>query len=234
MTAKHSTLKASFLTLLICLVGCGGNFNQPVSAVSRNGEPITATSVFSNVAETWTFQNGFGDISWIDVIPVDENHTVWHYRKNADRAYWAPNVAGAELYFFLEKDSSGAWYSTGGHILMPQGCSWCLPDIHAPVDFTYSVAGVPGHPRPYLILADSGTSVDTIFPDAGVENARWATKMYTMAHLQEWFLVSEQWELSCGHERWWFKPGRGLWYVEPLDQGACVNVDPQLNMTRID
>lgn len=230
----RKTLPQLSILLASIFIGCGGNLTQPTKTTSHNGQSISAAAVFSNVAETWTFQNGFGDISWIDVIPVDATHTVWNYRKNSDRAYWAPNVPSAELYFFLEKDSTGAWYSTGGRILMPQGCPWCTPNPTDPVDFTYSVFGVPGRPRPYLILADSGNSVDTVFPDAGVENARWATKMYTMAHLQEWFLVSEQWELSCGHERWWFKPGRGLWMVEPLDQGACVEVDPRLNMERID
>ena len=223
------------LSLISICWGCGGNVQPSTSPrPAATPVPITAAQVFSNIAETWTFKNGYGDLSFIDVMPVDATHTVWHYYKNSDRAYWAPGVAGAELYFFLEKDASGTWYSTGGHILMPQGCPWCLPDINAPVDFTYSVSGVPGHPRPYLILADSGTNVETIFEDAGVPDARWATKMYVQNREMQNFLISEQWELSCVHEKWWFKLGKGLWIVEPLDQGACVNVDPLLNMERID
>lgn len=213
------------LALLLSLIGCGGDSQQITPQAITS--PIAAAQVFSNVAETWTFQNGFGDITWIDVMPQADGSSIWHYRKNADRSYWMPGGQSAELYFFLAKDSSGAWYSTGGHIIAPFGYPW--DSTHVPQDFTYTVSGVPSHPRPYLILADSGTVDDTVFPDVGLATARWTTKMY----VQDGFLISEQWEGPCIHEKWWFKPGAGLWKVEPLDQGSCFDVDPRLNMQRI-
>lgn len=248
-------MKSITAVLIVALMGCGGNpIATPVKPQSSSPS-ISAADVFSNFAETWTFISHCGNLlpngtrgpvteahTWIQVLPQMDGSTIWHYTKDKDCAYWAPDVPQAELYFFLSKDASNAWYSTGGRIIMPQGCQWCLPNIHDPVDFTYSVAGIPGQPRPYLILADSGTSVDTVFPDAGGPATPWITKMYVRAHLQTNFLLSEQWEgnalhadgTPCGHERWWFKPGRGLWKIEPLDQGACIDVDPLLNLERLD
>jgi hypothetical protein len=222
-----STLALSLILSLTIFSGCGGNPANIVPATT----PIAASQVFSNIAETWTFQNGYGDISTIDVMPQADGSTVWHYLKNADRAYWMPDGKSAEIYFFLERDAAGTWYSTGGHIIAPFGFPW--DSTHVPQDVTYLVPTDPGHPRPYLILGDSGVGVSTVFPDAGVLDNPWITEMY----VQDGFLVSEQWEGACPnqtHEKWWFKPGRGLWKVEPLTQGNCFEpTDPQLAMTRI-
>lgn len=242
-------MKVLLLVLSVALIACGGikpPVGDPVpratpipfATPTPVPTPITADQVFSNIAETWELQDGFGCLLFVDVMPVDATHTIWHYHKNCTGAYWAPGVAAAELYFFLDKDptNGNAWYSSGGRILMPQGCGWCTPTPTSPVDFTYGVFSVVGHPRPYLILGNSGTGVDTFYANSPT-NTRWITKMY----VQDGFLISEQWEANsvhpdgspCGHEKWWFKPGSGLWKIEPLDQGGCVDVDPRLNMERI-
>jgi hypothetical protein len=226
-TGMKSTM---LVALLFLLIGCGGTSPQLTPATHQT---ITAAQVFSNVAETWAFQDGYGDLMQIDVQPVDANHTIWHYTKNADRAYWMPNGQSAELYFFLERDSSGAWYSTGGHIIAPFGFPWDTTVPRPAQDFIYATTSTPGHPRPYLILADSGKGVDTVFLDTAGPDTPWITEMSA----ENGFLVSEQWEGSCpnqAHEKWSFKPGAGLWKVEPFTQGDCNNpTDPKLVMVRI-
>jgi hypothetical protein len=223
-------MKSTTLALLFVLVGCGGSSANLTPATAQSA-PIAASQVFGNIAETWTFQNGYGDISTIDVMPQADGSTVWHYLKNADRAYWAPGVSQAELYFYLAPDSNGQWYSTGGHIIFPIGCPWCS----GPLDLKYTVGLVPGLPRPYLIIGDSGTGVDTAYEDSSGPNGQvhWRTKMY----VEDGFLISEQWEGDCptqAHEKWWFKPGAGLWKVEPLTQGNCyIPTDPNLIVQRI-
>jgi hypothetical protein len=132
----------------------------------------------------------------------------------------------ATIDFFLERDSSGAWYSTGGHIVAPFGFPWDA--THTPQDFTYTTVGIQGHPRPYLILADSGITDDTVFPDITAET-RWKTMTYT----ENGMLVSEQWEGPCIHEKWYFAIGRGLVKVIPFDNGGCSTLDPLETMERV-
>jgi len=71
--------------------------------------------------------------------------------------------------------------------------------------------------------------VQTVFTEFGISDMRWQTNMY----VENGFLVSEQWEGPCVHEKWWFKPGVGLWKVAPLDEGNCQPLDPMLTMERV-
>lgn len=226
--------KIALAAVLLLLCACGGH--SQINRLPQDGTPppphnppppppppIMASQVFSNIAETWQFQNAYGDLSWIQVLPQPDGSTVWHFTKNTCRAYWTPGACSAELWFNLSLDS-GRWYSTGGHILFPFGAPW----DSTPLDLTYTVYSDPGMPRPYLILADSGTTVDTTFPD-NVPHTRWASSMY----VQNGELISEQWEGPCVHEKWHFAIGRGLVKVEPLDLGSCVPANPLLAMTRI-
>jgi hypothetical protein len=198
-----------------------------LAMVRMNTDTITAAQVFSNKAETWEFKNGYGDLTWIDVAPQADGSTIWHYTKNAARAYWMEGGKDAEIYFSLAQDSTGAWYSTGGHIIAPFGFPWDA--THTPQDFTYTADSIPGHPRPYLILADSGTTDDTVFPGDGVADNRWKTSMY----IENGLLVSEQWEGPCIHEKWYFAIGRGLVKVIPYDNGSCTGLDPLLTMEKV-
>lgn len=236
-----------FASLLSSCTGCGG----------FSAQSIKAADVFSNKAETWTFKNGYGDLTWIDVLPVDESHTVWHYTKETKeqialrlfglafnalatnqqdavnaiwgRAYWNPTIKDAGLYFDLERTADGSWYSTGGRIIMPQGCPWAVPWCAGPVDVTYTVPSDPGMPRPYLILADSGVTDLTTYPNPD-PGTLWQTLMY----MEDGMLLSDQREGPCLHEKWYFAVGQGLVKVVPLDDGDCKGLDPKLTMERID
>lgn len=236
-------MKALILVFSLLLAGCGGIVAP--RPFSTTPEVITSAQVFKNVAETWTFQNPRGELTWVDIIPVDENHTTWHYRKNATDAYWAPTTPAAEIWFDLEKDSTGAWYSTGGVVNEPLGCSVCVgPTIMS----RYPVATKPGQNRPYLILpADSTQPVSTaifddVFPIGNglfntAVNEQWQTFSGTEFVSTPVFTglayVSDQWEGPCIHERWWFAPGIGMVKVAPLFEGACTLEDPNETMVRI-
>lgn len=217
--------------VLMLISACGGQMMPPPTSPVMTGSGdctancpvITAASVFSNIAETWVFQNGYGDPTYIDVLPQPDGSTIWHYTKTFCRSYWTPGACRAELYFNLSL-IDGKWYSTGGHVMLPEGAPW-NPN---PIDFVYTVESDPGQPRPYLILADSGTVDNTTLPDPS-PGTRWTTKMY----VQNGFLVSEQWEGACVHEKWWFQIGRGLVRVEPLDTGSCTPADLNLIMHRV-
>ncbi|HET7871033.1 MAG TPA: hypothetical protein VFL42_00885 [Terriglobales bacterium] len=195
---------------------------------------ITAEEVFLNRAEVWTFQNRYGDLTMIEVVPADASHSVWHYTKSHSRAYWSPGVKGAELWFNLERDETGAWYSTGGRVVFPEGCPWCSPGSQ---DFSYQVAPDPGKARPYKIIASGFSSYETTFNDIGVADTFWQTASYMERVSTPFYtgvgLVSEQHEGQCVIEKWTFAPGLGLIKVEPKDAGDCKGLDPNLTMVRI-
>jgi lysophospholipase L1-like esterase len=205
--------------------------------------PIIQTSdqVFLNVAETWTFQNGFGDLSWVDVNPVDATHSIWHYHKNATEAYWGGGTPQAELWFYLEKDAAGNWYSTGGIINAPVGNG----QGSAPaLDVAYPVNTKPPNARPYLIIpAATGFTYTTLFDDTypigGTTlktdiNALWSTSSYTEEVTTPVYtglaFISDQSEETCIREKWYFAPGKGMVKVSPLE---CPGVDPRLDNIRI-
>lgn len=227
----HSpAMKALILVVSLLLVGCGGVVaTKPVSnPISQQAVVITSAQIFDNVAGTWTFQNGYGDLTWIEKIPVDSLHTIWHYSKNAARAYWAPTAEQAELWFDLEDDGNGNWYSTGGIFLAPVGANPIL-------NVAYTVVTKAGHQRPYLIMpAKTGFSYSTLFDDTypvgGTQlntdvNSHWGTASYTEQVTTPLFTglayVSDQTEGQCIHEKWYFAPGLGLVQVIPLDEGSC-------------
>lgn len=240
------------VALCIASASCGGQIPKmpinPIHVATPTPTPvpvntsqapiiITSDQIFKNIAETWTFQNGFGDLSWVDVNPVDANHSIWHYHKNATEAYWDGGTPQAELWFYLEKDAAGNWYSTGGIMNAPEGDNPVLM-------VTYPVNTKPGNARPYLILpAATGFSYSTLFDDiypiGGTTlktdvNTVWATASYTEQVSIPFFTglayVSDQTEGTCIREKWYFAPGMGMVKVSPLE---CPGVDPRLDNIRI-
>lgn len=222
---------ASLLLAITLISGCGAPQNTDTSQ-------IRADQVFANKAETWTFQNAYGDISTIEVIRVDSHHTTWHYTKTATRAYWSPGVEQAEIWFYMEKDPDGGWYSTGGVVNMPFGDFGSDPVLNV----RYPVSTQKGYPRPYLILpAQTAFSYVTQFDDivaingqnlTHIPNQIWRTASYTDQCDTPVYkgpcLVSDQWEGTFIHEKWWFAPGVGLVKVAPLWWP-----DPNITMVRI-
>lgn len=191
--------------------------------------------------------------SWVQILPQPDtldtdgitfiHNTIWHYTKDQPCAYWMPNSVFyedptkplTELYFFLSTDATyattGKWYSTGGHIIAPNGFPWDTTVPRPAQDFVYQVgSAAPGMPRPYLILADSGIRLDTQFDDEGSTTSRWSTYMTVDA---QGCLASDQYEGLRGHEKWHGCIGQGLVYIEVLNQGQLTNVDPRLNLIRI-
>jgi len=210
-----------------------------------NPSPITlsAGQVFLNRAETWTFQNGYGDLTWIDVMPQGDGSTIWHYTKNNPRAYWTPGARDAELWFNLAQVQGGAWYSTGGHIKFPFGAPWDA----TPQDFSYTVSGDAGKPRPYLIIPAIASNtptvaVDTTFPDFA-PNTPWKTETWVewveTPRYTGWAMVSKQSEgfcspvAQCVVEKWYLGIGVGLVKVEQFFNGNPTLVDPLITMVRV-
>jgi hypothetical protein len=249
-------LKASLLSLALFMsftLGCGGQSRR--LPIDGTGDPaptptpavITAAQVFSNTAQTLVFQNGYGDITTVEIIPVDANHSTWHYTKTETRAYWAPGVAQAELFFDLERDATSAWYSTGGIMNEPLGGP--NPQFPNPVIMQrYPVPQTAGQARPYLILPSAtGFSYETTFTDTipigngefvTFPGTHWKASSYmefvTTPMFTGMAYVSDQWEGPCIHEKWWFAPGIGMVKVAPILEGVCSpSTDTNLVMVRI-
>lgn len=235
-------MKALILFFSMLLVGCGG-IVAPKPLPQNIPVKMASADIFSNHAETWTFQNAYGDLTFIDINPTDATHSVWHYSKNAARAYWAPGADSAEVWFDIENDGLGNWYSTGGIFLAPVGPD---PILNVP----YSVVTKAPNARPYLIMsAQTGFNYTTIFDDTypvgGTTlhtdmNSRWATSTYTAQVSTPVYTglayVSDQWEGPCLHETWYFAPGFGLVEVNPVNEGTCTGgptPDPNIIMKRI-
>jgi hypothetical protein len=222
--------------LLTFTAGCGGR-------VSTSPITLLGPQVFNMdmVGQTWTFVNGYGDTTRIDIQPGEiPNSVVWHYTKDNARAYWTPSAEGAELWFELDLDPNNGWYNTTAHIIFRGACrfEWCT----GPRDFTYTNATTPGKPRPYLIVPPKGTTdgtitLNTIFLDFGKPNTRWRTDAYLENVATPVYsgpaLVSEQWEGPCLHEKWYLAPGQGLVQIIPLDEGDCQGLPAELAMVRV-
>lgn len=210
------------VALSALLTGCAG-FSVPCCTTSATTEPLTADAIFDNQSGTWTFKNNSGDTTTVEVIRVDETHTTWHYTKSSARAYWAPPTPNAELWFDLERDETGAWYSTGGVVNEP-----------GIVMTRYVVTQKAGQPRPYLILpARADFSYTAIFDDqlpSGTDayiiakDTEWKTSGYMEDVVTPVYsgpaYVSDQFEGPCIHEKWYFAPKIGMVKILPVAQKA--------------
>lgn len=269
MAAHHSKCFA-LLLLSLSLFGCGGIVNDqdspapratPTPAPVTAPVTITAAQVFSaSIGQVWTFRNGYGDLTTITIeAPPSGNYlpagsVVFHYRKNACRAYPAAGVCGAEYLFALSPEADGSWRSIFTGFIFPDTPPAWANGSHL---WTADFQQVPGMPLPYTIIPATATtgitnSVPTDYDrwdDAGVVNfdsiisgpaaarVRWQTDSYienvsTLVYSGPG-LVSDQFESACIHEKWYFAPGLGLVKVIPLDNGSCTPGDPLLTMERI-
>jgi len=256
-TTKNMYKVLSVVLLCITAIACGGSSlprlpqdgGTPTASPSPTPTPtpaptLAANQVFSNVSQTWVFTSQCQNLNsdgtrgpvvtahtYVEVMPVDSTHTTWHYTKDQPCAYWMPDGISAELYFYLEQDSTGAWYSTGGHIIAPYGYPW--DSTHAPQDFTYTLAIDPPRPRPYLIIpAQSGANtvvMKTTFADTQGPNTPWETDSLTASISTPvytgWSMESHQIEgdcnPSCADEAWFFAAnGMGMVQVTVYNTGS--------------
>ena len=154
-TNAKTILAVLALASIILLAGCGGLPTAP---------PITfkAADLFNTgmIGQTWTFQNGYGDITTVEVQAAPDDaagtqgsHIILHFTKTADRAYWGLNIPQAEDHFLMFQLPSGAWRGVADIPNMPQGCPWCNGHTLA----TLNWHPVPGMPIPYQIVPASVT-----------------------------------------------------------------------------
>jgi hypothetical protein len=155
-------MKSTILALLVVIAGSGGD--SPASAPAT----ITAGQVFSAsmIGQTWTFQNGFGDISTIDIQAAafceagicDGKSVVMHFAKTVCRSYWQPGVCGAELWFVIHLEADGSYRAIASKVKFPQGCpySLCVPST-APTLTTQNPQPIAGMPLPYTVIPAMGT-----------------------------------------------------------------------------
>lgn len=258
MTKKILALFSLSLTIFIS--GCGGNSTAPVST-STQIVTITAAQVFTpHAGDVWTFKNGYGDITKItqEALPpsnlIPAGSISFHYTKNSCRAYWGAGICDADLQFILSPQVDGSWVSPASLFSFPTQ----IPDyMNGHRTLTADFVQVPGMPVPYTIIPATATtgkttsvptqydrfdsfdvlSFDSIVSGPAVARVRWQTDSYIENVSTPIYsgpaLVSEQFESSCIHEKWYFAPGHGLVKVIPLDNGSCTPGDPNLTMERI-
>jgi hypothetical protein len=115
-------MKITILALLLFLAGCGGN-RTPVPANTIPENPFFNASM---VGQAWTFVNGYGDhtVIQIQAAPVgSEAQVVWHYmRKENCRSYWNPGDCNAELWFGITENADHSWSATQ----FLASCALCL------------------------------------------------------------------------------------------------------------
>jgi hypothetical protein len=153
----------SIVLMLMVIAGCSGNSAAPVPAPVT----ITAGQVFnaSMIGQTWTFQNGYGDVSTIDIQAAafceagicDGKSVVMHFAKTVCRSYWQPGVCGAELWFVIHLEADGSYRAIASKVKFPQGCpySLCVPST-APTLTTQNPQLIAGMPLPYTVIPAKG------------------------------------------------------------------------------
>lgn len=253
-----TTLAVSLLFAITIISGCGGA-SPNMTPKTAAPQSITAAQVFdaSMIGQTWTLQNGFGDITTITIeVPpagnyLPANSVIFHYRKSSCNAYPAVGVCGAEYLFALSPEPDGSWRSLLTAFIFPDAPPAWANGSHL---WTSDFQQVNGMPAPYTIVPantdaskiptsydrwdDPGTDTfDSIISGPAVERVRWETDSYEENVSTPLYtgpaLVSEQFESTCIHEKWYFAPGFGLVKVIPFDNGSCTPSDPQLTMQRV-
>ena len=167
-------MKRVIMALLIVVIGCSGNSAAPAPAPVT----ITASQVFnaSMIGQTWIFQNGFGDVSTID-IPADAfceagicdgKSVVMHFAKTVCRSYWQPGICGAELWFVIHVEADKSYRAIASKVKFPARLSLFTMHAFYSSNFDHSEpTAYPGMPLPYTVIPATGTEGQ----DATVETA---------------------------------------------------------------
>jgi hypothetical protein len=235
--------------------------HQPLATPTPAAVTITAAQVFTpHVGDVWTFKNGYGDITTITMEAVPASNLVpagsisLVYTKNSCRAYWGAGICDALLHFVLSPQPDGSWVSMASLFYFPTQIPDYMNGHHMATSDTIQV---PGMPMPYTIVPASATTgitnsvltmydrwdesdvltFDSVISGPAAARVRWQTDSYIENVSTPIYsgpaLVSEQFESTCIHEKWYFAPGHGLVKVIPLDNGSCTVSDPLLTMERI-
>ena len=239
------------LALFAITVGCGGNFT-PVT-------PAQTVNQFFNrsmVGQKWTFVNGYGDHTTIEVQAPPAGSEVdvgWHYTKDNCRAYWNSGDCTSELWFGLKENPDHSWSSNQ----FVETCSSCITG-----STEGSVTIIPSASGGYLIVppGDHFTTGQTgYFPCWTLGQLEWTpnhcnvTGATPLPWLTNGFmdavntpaysgpaLVSEQLEGTCPDhctwEKWYFAAGIGLVKVQQIQAVNAIGVDhddPLLGMVRV-
>lgn len=256
------------LMLFLALI-CNAQNKKPITRDIREiGPPVMsvihASDVFDEtmIGQTWGFQNGYGDITVVKILPAqfcefgicDGKSVIWDWTKFVCRAYWDQGICNAELReFVLHKELDGSWVC--------KGFQW----FDGTSQRTAVITLLPGWtPTPYTYIPASTTSpaLNTAYqsqwqfgytdgPLSTIDGS-WTSTWTTYSYTQQTFspfsglvnsMISEQCEggASGACNGVWEKHhlclGIGLCAVEPLRgldaNGNFVAVDPNLTMVRI-
>jgi hypothetical protein len=258
--AIHKCIVFSVLLLSISLAACGGITPPQDNPTPRSipATAITAAQVFnvSMIGQTWTFENGYGDQTFIQVQSApfcafgicDGKSVVWVFTKSNDRAYWDPGFA-SELWFYLHLEADGSWACIG--------FEWTENGTPK----SASISLLPGWSgKPYTIVPSSSTAVavntayradwQTGLTDSAAvtPDGSWVSTWTTYSSAESFSspltgsvrtLVSKQCEGgnsgSCDLvvETWHFCPGVGLCGVTPASDAKGAVVHPKLTMVRV-
>ena len=162
-------MKAFALVALLCaLAGCGGPTPVPLSTAPTPTPFPTPTPVAGSVTlnaadvmnmgmigQTWTFQNGNGDINTFTIESVPDgvacrggNNLAIHMMKTTPDTYWGLGADHAEVWSILHFNPDGSGRLISNLINFPLGCPWCT----GPMVFTGEIIdNTPDLPLPYLI-----------------------------------------------------------------------------------
>jgi hypothetical protein len=264
-TGMKSTMLVLLLALL--LVGCGGitppvtsdlqprPTPTPVPVTTPAPTPTPAPSVYFNssmIGQKWTFVNGYGDHTFIDVQAApagSQAQVVWHYTKDNCRAYWNPGDCTSVLWFGITENPDRSWSATQFLVT----CDACIGSS------TQGSATIkPTAPGGYLVIPPPQAAFTTgntgyvpcwqldvlsWVPDncniIGATPISWVTEGFmdnisTPAYSGP-VLVAKQAENcpdTCTIELWYFAPNLGLVQVVQLQSSNVVD-DPSLAMQRI-
>jgi hypothetical protein len=178
-----------------------------------------------------------------------------HITKTACEAYWAIGACDAETWFVLSPVADGSWIAAASLINFPTELPAWVGGHHLT---TQDYVTPEGSPTPYLIVPAGAVAgkmdsrvtsylrydgydeltYNSVVSATATAQVFWRTDSYLESVTTPVYsgpaLVSEQWEGTCGHEKWYFAPGLGLVKVVSLNDGSgCVATDPALSMSRV-
>lgn len=228
----------------------------PIAASPTAAPALNAYFSTDNIGQTWTFQNGYGDMSKISIEagPVVINGIsvpgpLMHFTKKNARAWWQPGTDLAELWFPLVNGSLSAntsgWTSAGSKMDFPLGCWFCASFTHAEQNVFPSLGAYLIAPSGPFAVSTSYTSHWTRDDGASYNTTvSWRTDAVTGTVSSPLYTgpglivtVREGCEAGdtsngCYFEEYDSAPSLGWVRVVPFNQGRGP-VDPLLAMERV-